>query len=175
MTDPDNEAGPEVDAGGTGDNRGNDGESTMAAGDAPVGYRRPPRQHQFKPGQSGNPRGRPKGAPGLRTIFEAELGQRVRGTHNGKVVSFSKLQVVVKRMVDKAMSGDQRAIEQLITLNITMFGLGAEDQVDDAPLTEGEIAFLNAATNRLPAGDAAAGLIGDPDALCDEEDTNDAD
>jgi hypothetical protein len=26
-----------------------------------VGYRRPPRNRQFKPGQSGNPTGRPKG------------------------------------------------------------------------------------------------------------------
>jgi hypothetical protein len=25
-----------------------------------VGYRRPPKEHQFKPGQSGNPKGRPK-------------------------------------------------------------------------------------------------------------------
>lgn len=28
--------------------------------DYEVGYKRPPREHQFKPGQSGNPKGRPK-------------------------------------------------------------------------------------------------------------------
>lgn len=32
----------------------------MSADDDAVGYKRPPKQHQFKSGQSGNPRGRPK-------------------------------------------------------------------------------------------------------------------
>jgi hypothetical protein len=31
-------------------------------GDSRVGYKRPPQHSKFKPGQSGNPKGRPKGA-----------------------------------------------------------------------------------------------------------------
>ena len=163
-----------AEAGGGGRRDYGGGSVISPSEDEPTGYKRPPKEHQFKPGQSGNPRGRPKGAPGLRTILETELKQKVRFTHNDKIVSFSKLQVIVKRMVDKAFNGDQRAIEQLISLNITMFGLGNEDQTKDAPLTDGELAFLETITKRLPSGDEAAGLTGDFDALRNDESTSDA-
>ena len=35
-----------------------------------VGYGKPSREHQWKPGQSGNPRGRPKGEPYQRSPCE---------------------------------------------------------------------------------------------------------
>lgn len=35
----------------------------MSSEDDKVGYKRPPKQHQFKPGQSGNGRGRPRKPP----------------------------------------------------------------------------------------------------------------
>jgi hypothetical protein len=34
--------------------------------DDEVGYGKPPKHGQFKPGKSGNPRGRPRGAHGLK-------------------------------------------------------------------------------------------------------------
>jgi Family of unknown function (DUF5681) len=53
-----------------------------AEGDEPVGYRRPPIGTRFRPGQSGNPRGRPKGARNLSTVVAAALGERVAVTEN---------------------------------------------------------------------------------------------
>lgn len=47
--------------------------------DCEVGYGKPPRHSQFKPGQSGNPRGRKKGSRGLRTDLHAELASNPMG------------------------------------------------------------------------------------------------
>lgn len=42
-----------------------------------VGYGKPPVASRFKPGQSGNPRGRPKNARNVRTLLAAALAQRI--------------------------------------------------------------------------------------------------
>jgi hypothetical protein len=42
-----------------------------------VGYGKPPQRTQFKPGNSGNPRGRPKGTKNLKTDLMEELGEKI--------------------------------------------------------------------------------------------------
>ena len=85
------------------------------AGDA-VGYGKPPRHTQFKPGQTGNPKGRPKGSLSIATILAATLREQVAVNEGGRHRQITKLEAAVKQIVNKAASGDQGAIRFLIGL-----------------------------------------------------------
>src|SRR5947209_17104066 len=59
-----------------------------------VGFGKPPRSSQFKPGQSGNTAGRPPGAKNFATALEQELKSRVLVTENGRRKRISKREVI---------------------------------------------------------------------------------
>ena len=71
-----------------------------------VGYAKPPSRTRFKPGQSGNPRGRPRGAKNFVTAIEGELRARVTVTENGRRKRVTKREVIAKRLVNRAAEGD---------------------------------------------------------------------
>lgn len=81
--------------------------------DYEVGYGRPPRHSRFKPGESGNPKGRPKEARNLATELELELKSGVTVREDGASRRVSKRKAVIKALVLKAMRGDTRAIAQV--------------------------------------------------------------
>jgi hypothetical protein len=80
-----------------------------------VGYKRPPRHTQFKPGMSGNIKGRPKGAKNFATVIDQELGAKIEVTENGRRRRISKREAIVKQTVNKAAGGDPKAT--VIVLN----------------------------------------------------------
>ena len=77
--------------------------------DYSVGYGRPPTAMRFKPGHSGNPKGRPKGSKNFSTHFEEELSQQVTLVENGKRRRMTKRQALAKQLTNKALSNDARA------------------------------------------------------------------
>ena len=113
----------------------------MADDDEEVGYGKPPKHSQFKPGQSGNPKGRPRGARGLRTELRSELGELMTITENGKSRRVSKRRVVIKSLLAKALKGDVRAAEKVMQLWIQAEGF--EDPRSERRLSEGDIAIVN--------------------------------
>jgi hypothetical protein len=84
--------------------------------DYEVGYGKPPKSTQFKPGQSGNPKGRPKGTKNLVTDLNEELSEKIVVTEGGKPLTITKQRAMIKSIAVKAMSGDVRAATILMRL-----------------------------------------------------------
>lgn len=82
--------------------------------DDQVGYGRPPRHSRFKPGQSGNPRGRPKGARNLHSQIFTELMSPIAVTIDGQRQRMSPIMVVFKQLAAKGMKGDIKAARLLV-------------------------------------------------------------
>ena len=83
---------------------------------ASMGYRRPPEATRFKPGVSGNPKGRPKGSLNVATAFMKALREKVVINEHGQRKKVTKLEAALKQLVNKAASGDLRALTQLVQL-----------------------------------------------------------
>jgi hypothetical protein len=83
-------------------------------GDYEVGKGRPPLSTRWKPGQSGNSKGRPKGARNLATIFYEALQQKLEIQERGRLRQVSALEAMVKRLINEALKGNIKAIEFLL-------------------------------------------------------------
>ena len=84
--------------------------------DGAVGYGRPPKATQFKKGQSGNPRGRPKGSRPVGAVLQEILGQRIAVTENGKTRRLPALEVMLRRLANDAMRGEPVALKSMLSL-----------------------------------------------------------
>lgn len=86
-------------------------EKTDNPRDDGVGYGRPPTATQFKPGQSGNPRGRPRKETGHRATAARVLGetQRLTGQPKGARVRYTTLEIMIMKLKQLAATGHARA------------------------------------------------------------------
>lgn len=88
-----------------------------------VGYKRPPREHQFKPGISGNPYGRPtrkkdpviiEDSQDLRRTFLKLANSKVKVGNNGVFVERTALEAILQQMINSALKGDLKTIKTVL-------------------------------------------------------------
>jgi len=78
-----------------------------------IGYGKPPKSGQFKKGQSGNPKGRPKETKNTLQLVERVLNEKVSIREGGAQREVTKIEAMVMRITQKAMEGDIKAMERL--------------------------------------------------------------
>ena len=78
------------------------------------GYGKPPRHSQFKKGQSGNPKGRPRGSRNFSTDLKETLEKLIRITDHGKPRTVSTQLAALMRLREQALGGDARALDRLL-------------------------------------------------------------
>lgn len=115
----------------------------MSKDEYDIGYKKPPSHTQFKPGQSGNPKGRPKGIKNLATDLQEELEQKIQVTEANQTQVVTKQRAMLKTLFAKALKGDTRASGVLINL---ILGLeqARSSKEESADLSSDDSAILEA-------------------------------
>lgn len=100
----------------------------------------PPRDTRFKPGQSGNPKGRPKGAKSFRTNMQTRLRSLVTITENGRKKKITVAEALARLLIRRAFEGDMKAIAMLAAFQ------EKHDPVEQSntPVGENDIAIIAA-------------------------------
>jgi|GEM_PF-2480946 len=76
--------------------------------DEEVGYGKPPKKHRFKPGQSGNPKGRPKIYKSPISVLKEPIAMRI----DGKTREVSSFEAAFRKTAHKALEGRLSAIKR---------------------------------------------------------------
>jgi methionine synthase II (cobalamin-independent) len=84
------------------------------SGSYQTGYKNPPKQNRFKKGQSGNPKGRPKGSKNVATVLQKANRQVIKVTKGGRIKRMSLVEAIIQQLINKAASGDLKAIHEYL-------------------------------------------------------------
>ena len=89
-----------------------------------VGYAKPPVAHRFKPGQSGNPMGRPRGSSTKRSnsnerlaaVIERELARTITVRNGDETERLTLAEAFTRSLGLRALKGDNRAASIIASL-----------------------------------------------------------
>jgi len=114
-----------------------------------VGRGNPPKHTQFKKGQSGNKKGRPKGTKNLSTYLMEAARDHVTATVGGKTRSISKIQATTMQLATKAAGGDQAAMGKFLDWIDEIETRAAAVRPTQFPFSAPDIDVLRAAYERM--------------------------
>ena len=111
-----------------------------------VGYRKPPKHAQFRPGQSGNPKGRKKGAKGMKTLAQKTLTAKVAVRTGNGPKQMMRIEALLHKMVELGMKGNPRALLALFSMYQSAVPeiIGTDMEQVTQPLSESDEAALAA-------------------------------
>ncbi|MEQ8903426.1 MAG: DUF5681 domain-containing protein [Roseovarius sp.] len=112
--------------------------------DYDVGYGKPPKHSQFQKGQSGNPKGRPKGSKNISTILKEQLYRKVTITENGRHKQITVIDAIFRRVSKSALEGDRGAWNTIIKLfpMVEADNLAADEVTDASEIDATDEAIL---------------------------------
>jgi hypothetical protein len=90
-----------------------------------VGYGRPPLHSRFKPGQSGNPNGRPKRSSNMSTIVQKVLNESVPIREGGRLRRMSTMEALFRSILARAFKGDPKSMNSLMIM-VKQSGYGTD-------------------------------------------------
>jgi hypothetical protein len=108
-----------------------------SASDYEVGYGRPPKNTRFKTGQSGNPKGRPKGAKNEATIWRDILSRKLQIRDGGRVRNVSLLEAMLLKYTERALNGEAKAAD--FVLNRYQRAEGSAPETDEPNRDDQEV------------------------------------
>jgi Family of unknown function (DUF5681) len=94
----------------------------LPAIDDSVGYKRPPKHKQYRPGISGNPRGRPKKRATLQDIVTDVLFEKIEVRVGERTRRITSVSALMRTTMNRAIKGDYKFVMAVIAF-IRMSGL----------------------------------------------------
>jgi hypothetical protein len=130
--------------------------------DYDVGYGKPPKSGRFKPGVSGNPKGRPKRKPSpLADSIKNAINRPIEYRQGGRIKRASTWEVTLMMLVDRALARDVAAAHMVISIRARaeQFGDTGIDQIE----VSGWLADHFGQTGEQKARDLIAGRDAKPE------------
>jgi hypothetical protein len=118
-------------------------------GDYRVGYGRPPEEHRFKPGNKANPKGRGKKTRNRKIVVSEVLFEPVKVNEGGVEKQMPALEVVLKKLLARALKDDHRAALTILGLAQRDGLLTPEQEEVVEALADDDLAILQHGMERL--------------------------
>lgn len=121
--------------------------------DEEIGYGKPPSAYRWKPGESGNPKGRKKGVKNEVTILQELLQHKVALNERGKTRKITLLEAILRKVAEDCLRGNIKSVGFLLN----RYYAAAANDAAQADLSEDDKAVLEAYLSDFKKADKGDG------------------